>query len=101
MDAHRCNNPSAGGHRSKLCRVISAFYERLLPCKTSYQQKKAQRRFADQFKGGRVGAKASQELGVGFEIEKDVDRTFLDGKKFTEKHRLSLTVVLRAIAQLQ
>ena len=37
MDAHRCNNPNVGGHKSKLCRVISAFYERLLPFKTSYQ----------------------------------------------------------------
>ena len=37
---------------------------------------------------------------MAFEIEKDVDRTFMDKKKFTETHRLGLSVVLRSIAEL-
>jgi hypothetical protein len=43
----------------------------------------------------------SQEVGVGFEIEKDIDRTFLDSTKFTEAHRHGLSIVLRSIAELE
>lgn len=45
--------------------------------------------------------KGSLEVGVGFEIEKDIDRTFLDSTKFNESHRHSLSIVLRTIAELQ
>ena len=41
------------------------------------------------------------ETGVAFEIEKDVDRTFLDKTKFTEMHRHGLSIVLRTIAEIQ
>jgi hypothetical protein len=38
------------------------------------------------------------ETGIGFEIQKDVDRTFLDCKKFSASNRKSLAIVLRAFA---
>mgnify|MGYP003894293995 CR=1 FL=1 len=38
---------------------------------------------------------------MAFEIEKDVDRTFLDQAKFTETHRHGLSIVLRTVAELQ
>lgn len=38
---------------------------------------------------------------MGFEIEKDVERTFLDQSKFTELHRHGLSIVLRAIAHVE
>ena len=50
---------------------------------------------------GRISLKTSHETGIGFEIEKDVDRTFLDSSKFTETHRHGLSVVLRTAAELQ
>ena len=50
---------------------------------------------------GRAQIRHSTETGVPFEIEKDVDRTFMDKVKFTETHRLGLSIVLRSIAELQ
>lgn len=58
-------------------------------------------RIAYKLRNGRVKPKGSLEVGIGFEIEKDIDRTFLDSTKFTEAHRHSLSIVLRTIAELQ
>mgnify|MGYP000851639799 CR=1 FL=1 len=59
-------------------------------------------RIAYQLRAGRVSIKQAQaESGLGFEIEKDVDRTYLDQVKFTEMHRHSLSIVLRAIAEIE
>jgi Rab-GTPase-TBC domain len=36
--------------------------------------------------------------GIGFEIQKDVDRTFIDSERFTPAHRNALSTVLRTFA---
>ena len=38
---------------------------------------------------------------MNFEIEKDVERTFLDQSKFTELHRHGLSIVLRSVALIE
>ena len=58
-------------------------------------------KIAYSLRNGRKKLKGSQEVGIEFEIEKDIDRTFIDSKKFTESHRHGLSIVLRSIAELQ
>lgn len=100
LERYRCNDPNRGGQSSRLCRLVTGYY--LATLRVPQREEQVYQKVAYQMRGGRVTIKHAQsEGGVGFEIEKDVERTFMDSQKFTELHRHGLSIVLRAIAKVQ
>lgn len=97
-DQRTCN-PDIGGKNSQLCRLVTMYY--LSTLEVTMEQEIIFDRIQKQLSKGRASVRASQETGIAFEIEKDVDRTFLDKAKFTEVHRHGLSIVLRTIAELE
>ena len=83
-----------------MCRLVTMYYLSTVNF-SDERQDNCFYKIAYKLRHGRVHPRGSTEAGIGFEIEKDIDRTFLDQEKFTESHRHSLSIVLRTVAELQ